>query len=73
MEETDLLMPPLNNQSTKSLQMKSIRIVCTSAVYAFHSMIEEEQIIYRLFLQLRRSGGDFHHYEGEEQNVEYDT
>ena len=65
MEESDFCMPPLNNVSTKALQIVGLRTVRKSAVTSYKALNDEEKRIRHTFLQLqshRQSRGDAHQY-----------
>jgi len=50
-------MPPLNNQSTKTLQIGGLCIVQTAAVVSYRSMQGKEKFLRRLFPQLCQHRG----------------
>ena len=43
MEDDDFIMPPLNCQSTKTLQLGAIRVVRVSAAASYKSLVDEEK------------------------------
>ena len=48
MEETFLIMPPLNNMASNTLQIQGLMILRTVTVTSFRAMKEEEKRIRRL-------------------------
>ena len=72
MEETDFLMPLLNNQSTKTLQICGLRIVQTAAVVSYRVMQEDEKCLRRLFPQLRQYCGGVN-YVGSDVDATIET
>ena len=71
MEEGNFVMPPLNNMSSKSMQIKGLRDIRIASVTSFNQLQEEEKRIRRIFPQMRQNMGGLHHLTGEHGNYEY--
>ena len=71
MEDDDFIMPPLNCQSTKTLQLGALWVVHAPAAASYKSLVNEEKRLRRLFPQQTSTRGSIFMQESDNMNVQH--